>query len=330
MGRWHAARWKALPVELAGFYDADRERAAALAARHGGQVFASLEALLDSCDIVDICTPPAEHAAATIAAARAGRHVVCEKPIARSLADARAMVEACEAAGVRLFVAHVVRFFPEFARAKEVVDSGALGRLGVVRTIRGGSRPASSSWFADVAQSGGVILDVAIHDIDFLRWVCGDVTRVFARGLTFRGLEVDHALITLRFAGGAIGHVEGSWAFPAGVFRTFLELAGTEGLLAHDSDDVQPLDVRYHGGRAAESSMPTQSAAAPAPPPLDDDPWFLELQHFLGALDSGAELLVTPRDALAALRVALAAIESLRTGRPIDVAGFEDQPGGQQ
>ncbi|HWQ15291.1 MAG TPA: Gfo/Idh/MocA family oxidoreductase [Roseiflexaceae bacterium] len=318
MGGWHAARWRALPVELAGFYDADGARAVALAARYGGRAFESLEALVAACDIVDVCTPPTEHAAAAVAAARAGRHVVCEKPIARRLADAEAMVAACAAAGVRLFVAHVVRFFPEFARAKEVVDGGALGRLGVVRTVRGGARPADRAWFGDVAQSGGVILDVGIHDIDYLRWLCGDVARVFARGLTFRGLGMDHALITLRFASGAIGHVEASWAYPTGVWRTFFELAGTAGLLIHDSDDTRPLEVQYHAGA-------TPATPADLPPP-QEDPWLRELRHFLATLDSGGELLVTPRDALEALRVSLAAIESLRTGRPVDVATFEEAP----
>jgi myo-inositol 2-dehydrogenase / D-chiro-inositol 1-dehydrogenase len=319
MGNWHALRWRALPVELTGFYDTDRQRAVALATKYGGQAFASVEALLSSSDIVDICTPPVEHAAATIAAARAGKHVVCEKPIARHLADARTMIAACEAAGVRLFVAHVVRFFPEFARAKAVLDSGALGRLGVVRSVRGGAPPRHSGWFADIAQSGGVTLDVAIHDIDYQRWLCGDVVRVFARGLTFRGLDVDHALITLRFASGAIGHIEGSWAFPAGNFRTAFELAGTAGLLVHDSDDAQPLDVQYHSGIA-----PAGAPVIGDPAPLDDDPYYQEFQHFLDALDSGSAFLVTPHDALAALRVALAAIESLRTGRPVDVAAFEE------
>jgi predicted dehydrogenase len=306
-------------VELAGFYDADSARAAALAAQYGGQAFASLEAALDSSDLIDICTPPAEHARATIAAARAGKHVVCEKPIARHLADAQAMIAACESAGVRLFVAHVVRFFPEFARAKAVLDSGALGRLGVLRSVRGGAPPGHSGWFADVAQSGGVTLDVAIHDIDYMRWLCGDVARVFARGLTFRGLAVDHALITLRFASGAIGHIEASWAFPAGNFRTSFELAGTEGLLAYDSDEAKPLEVQYHAG-AAPDRPPTLGAAVP----LHDDPYLLELKHVLDALDSGSAFLITPHDALAALRVALAAIESLRTGRPVDIATFEE------
>jgi predicted dehydrogenase len=278
-----------------------------------------LGATLEAVDLIDICTPPALHAGATIAAARAGKHVICEKPIARHLADARAMIAACQEAGVRLFVAHVVRFFPEFARAKAVLDSGALGRLGVARSVRGGAPPGHSAWFSDVEQSGGVTLDVAIHDIDYMRWLCGDVVRVFARGLTFRGLQVDHALITLRFASGAIGHIEGSWAFPAGNFRTSIELAGTEGLLAHDSDQAKPLEVQYHAGAA-----PASPPALGNPAPISDDPYFQEFQHALDAIESGSPFLVTPDDALAALRVALAAIESLRTGMPVDVTTFEE------
>jgi predicted dehydrogenase len=271
-------------------------------------------------DIVDVCTPPTEHAGPTIEAAQAGRHVVCEKPIARTLADAERMVAACAAANVQLFVAHVVRFFPEFARAKAVSDSGALGRLGVVRTVRGGARPQMSPWFADVRQSGGVILDVGIHDIDYLRWLCGDVERVFARGLTWHNLAADHALITLRFASGAIGHIESSWAFPQGTFRTFIELAGTEGVLVHDSDDVQPLDVRYHHGQE-----PAVGARPNAPAVSGDDPYLQELQHFLNVLGGAGALLVTPRDAVEALRVALAALASMRSGRPVSVADFQEE-----
>lgn len=315
MGDWHAARWQNLPVDVAGYYDADPQRANALAQRYGGQVFASLDALLSNVDIVDVCTPPAEHAATVIAAAHAGRDIVCEKPVARHLADARAMIAACEQAEVRLFVAHVVRFFPEFARAKQVVDSGALGRLGVVRTIRGGAPPSRSSWFGDVVQSGGVILDLGIHDIDYVRWLCGDVTRVFARGLTFRNLAVDHALITLRFANGVIGHIESSWAYPAGNFRTMIELAGTEGIVVHDSDDTRALEVQFQPG-ANRTNLPHMLPV--------NDPWQLELEHFLTALEHNTPFLVTPNDALEALRISLAAIESLRTGKPVDLATFEE------
>lgn len=320
MGGWHATRWRQLPVELAGFYDRQPEKADAAAREHGGRAFGSLDEFFANVDVVDVCTPTYEHAGPVIAAAQAGKDIVCEKPLARHLEDAEAMIAACEGAGVRLFIAQVVRFFSEFARAKATLDSGALGKVGVVRTIRGGNFPRPDTWYGDFEKSGGVILDLAIHDIDYVRWLCGDVTRVFARGLSFSDIPAtDHALITLRFASGAIGHIEGSWAFPAGTFRTFLEIAGDQGLLHFDNLATSPLAVALKQNEAAAEGAVTVPGS-----PLDpaDDAYVRELKHFLDCLDSGDPLLVTPRDALEALRVALAAIESVRTGQPVELATF--------
>jgi UDP-N-acetylglucosamine 3-dehydrogenase len=245
-GGMHAERWARLPVELAGFYTRTVAHARAAAVRYGGRAFSSLEALLSEVDVVDVCTPTPAHKDTVLAAAAAGRDVVCEKPLARHLRDAEEMVAACESAGVRLFVAHVVRFFPEYARAKEILDSGQLGRPGVIRTVRGGNYPApdTQNWYVDFEQGGGVIMDMLIHDVDFARWCFGEVTRVFARGLTFADVdEADHVLLTARFGNGAIGHLEGSWAFPPGGFRTRLEIAGDGGLLEVDSLDRLPIEV---------------------------------------------------------------------------------------
>lgn len=322
MGSWHAERWKELPVEFAGCYDRNPEHAAACVQNYGGRTFGSLDALLAAVDVVDVCTPTPEHAAPVLAAAAAGKHIVCEKPLARHLADAAAMIAACEQNGVRLFVAQVVRFFPEFERAKAVLDGGALGKAGVVRTVRGGNFPRPHTWYGDFEQSGGVILDLSIHDIDYLQWCCGPVARVFARGLSFAGIPAtDHALLTLRFANGVIGHIEGSWAYPAGQFRTFLEIAGDQGLLQVDNQTTAPLSVFLQQEATAEQGAVTVPGSPLHP---TDDPYYRELEHFLACLDSGADFRVAPREALSALRIALAAIESVRTGRPVDVATMEE------
>ena len=333
IGAWHARRWKQLPVELAGFYDVVPEAATRAAEEYRGLVFESLDSLLAAVDVVDVCTPTPYHKPPVLAAAAAGKDIVCEKPLARHLRDAEEMVAACQAAGARLFVAQVVRFFPQFAQAKAILDSGALGRPGVIRTVRGGSPPhtAERSWFADFEQSGGVVMDVSIHDIDFARWCFGDVERVFARGLTFAGVRPhDHALITLRFKNGAIGHIEGSWAYPPGRFRTLFEIAGDQGLIEFDSMAPAPLTVTLHTSSPSCAQEGEEAGQAPAIPqhysPLapTDDPYVLELEHFVNCLESGDEFLITPQDGLEAVKISLAAIESMRTGRPVDVVTFRE------
>jgi predicted dehydrogenase len=322
IGLWHIRSWQKLPVELVGYYDTSAEAAARAARDCGGKAFTSLAELLASVDVVDVCTPTPFHREPVLAAAAAGKDIVCEKPLARSLRDAQAMVDACRQAGVRLFVAQVVRFFRQFAQAKQIVDSGTIGRPGVLRSLRGGSPPAigNRSWFADFEQSGGAIMDLGVHDIDFARWCMGEVERVFAQGLTFADVRPkDHALIVLRFQSGAIGHIEVSWAYSPGIWRTAFEIAGDRGLVEYDSSAPAPLTLTLTSPDAPQVACPPQNYSPLAP---RDDPYLLELQHFLMCLESGAEFLVTPQDGLEAVRVSLAAIESLRTGQPVELAAF--------
>jgi UDP-N-acetylglucosamine 3-dehydrogenase len=324
-GGMHAERWAQLPVELAGFCTRTPARAQAAAERYGGRAFPGLETLLAEVDVVDICTPTPSHKNLVLAAAAAGKDIICEKPMARHLRDAEEMVAACEKAGVRLFMAHVVRFFPEYARAKEILDSGRLGRPGVIRTVRGGNFPApdTQNWYIDFEQGGGVIMDMLIHDIDYARWCFGEAERVFARGLTFSDVQdADHVLLTVRFQNGAIGHLEGSWAFPPGNFRTRLEIAGDGGLLEVDSLDNPPINVTLEQ-KEAELAAGVPVPESPMHP--TDDPYTREIAHFLSCLESGDDFLVSPRDGLEALRIALAAIESLRLGWPVDVTTFEEE-----
>ena len=163
-------------------------------------------------------------------AAREGRHVICEKPLALSAEDGAAMIRACERAGVRLFVAMVVRFFPQYLKAAELVHSGHIGSLQVMRLKRVGFPPhGGSSWFADDTLSGGVMVDMMLHDIDYALWLAGGVTQVYAK-LT-RTATRQYAQTVLTHDNGVITHIEGGWAYQPGLFRTGLDLAGTQGPL---------------------------------------------------------------------------------------------------
>ena len=233
------------------------------------------------------------------------------------------MIQACEAAGLPLFIAQVVRFFPQYARAKTLQDAGELGRPGVLRTVRAGSfpRPDPDTWYSSFDKGGGVVMDLSIHDLDFARWIFGEVERVFARGLTFAGeSRRDHALITLRFKNGALGHIEGSWASPPGQFRTALEVAGEGTLLEWDSADPSPFVMHVDTTKTGDEKIPgSDSPLAEA-----DDPYYLELKHVLDCLDAGKPFLVSPHDGLMALKLSLAAIESIKTGQPVTVDTFTE------
>ncbi len=128
----------------------------------------------------------------------AGKHILCEKPLGRTLAQAQEMTAACEAAGVKLMVAHVVRFFPDYAQARRRVMAGEIGRPAVIRLSRESFQPkkAADNWFVDDAKSGGMVLDLMIHDLDYARWVAGPVTQVFAKSTG------THALAILTHAAG--------------------------------------------------------------------------------------------------------------------------------
>ena len=116
-------------------------------------------------------------------AAHVGKHVLCEKPVALRQEDAEAMIQACDGAGVRFFVCMVVRFFPQYRLAKDLVNKGRIGNLAVLRLKRVSYSPRKKveNWYIDETRSGGMIVDLMIHDFDFARWLGGDVERVFAR-----------------------------------------------------------------------------------------------------------------------------------------------------
>ncbi len=325
ISRTHADRWLQMPgIELAGFYDIAEDASRRAVEAFGGKAFASLHELFDAVDYVDVCTPGTAHAGPVIAALEAGIPTVSEKPLANSVADCEKIVDAAERTGTPLFVAMVVRFFPQFAKAKEVLDSGAIGAPGVIRTVRSGSYPdagsgwrkgvAITSYYADFAQSGGVLLDLCIHDIDYQRWCFGEIERVFARGMMFAGKEpIDHALLTVRFANGAVGHIEGSWAYPRGRFSQRIEIAGTDGIIEWDSRARPPVELALAG----EDGMLAASGSSPTA--AHDDPYYAELAHFVRCVKAKEPFLVTPYDGLMAVKISRAAIESLETGKPVTI-----------
>ncbi|MDR4316528.1 NADH-dependent dyhydrogenase [Niallia circulans] len=317
MGSTHSFAYSTMDdVQLAGIVDKNLEKAEELARKIGVQAFASYEEAIESLgavDVVSVCVPTPSHKEYVIKAADDCFQVVCEKPLARNLRDAKEMIDYCKEKGVKLFVGHVVRFFLEYQRAKRMIEEGKIGKPGVVNTKRGGGFPsASRDWYADYNSSGGLVLDLMIHDFDYLRWCFGEVERVYAKSAQGRAMaKLDYALVTLRFESGVIAHLEGTWAHQN--FATKFEIAGKKGIIHYDSSKSTPLvkGINHNNTGSAGVAVPES--------PLKENPYITELKHFISCIKNKEESIVTPLDAYKAMEIALAAIESLKEGKVVEL-----------
>ena len=250
-----------------------------------------------------------------MAALAAGRPVVCEKPLARTSAEAEQVIAGFEAAGLALYPGHVVRFFGEYAAMHAAVAAGAIGQIAVQRFTRTGSAPAAG-WFHDDALSGGLLLDQSLHDLDFARWNAGEVATAYAQESAADGVRSVQVVLT--HVAGALSFVHGTWARPGTRFRTTFDIAGTGGVLQHDSAEHPALSTDL-GARPADEGVQAGRGLLPAMP--YESPFRTELGEFLAALRGGPAPRVSARDGLAAIRIAEAAQRSLDSGRAEPVTG---------
>lgn len=312
MGSVHEAAWRGIGNPVTAVLVRPGAEAAVRSSFPDAQVISDPDLFLQTVDVVDICTPSDTHVDLALAAARAGRPTLCEKPLALDVAAAREVVGAFESGRVPLQVAHVVRFFPEYVAARDAVTRGEIGRPAVVRLARLSFAPdrGADSWFADEGRSGGLFFDLMIHDLDYARWIGGDVTQVAARA---SGGPRSHGIAVLTHASGTISHVEASWAEPAPVFRTRMEIAGSRGVLACDSEDTTPILARLHRSKAAgDTALADVSLAA--------NPFEAEVRHFLDVVEGRVEPLLTAWDAVAAVQLAAAARRSAHERVPVAIA----------
>jgi hypothetical protein len=207
---------------------------------------------------VDICTPTPSHAEIVAAAASAGRHVICEKPLALSHDETVEMVRLCRVAGVQLHLAHVVRYFPAYAWANAAVDAGAIGTVRELALSRRGAVPVAE-WFSDETRSGGLVVDLSIHDFDFARLVAGEV-RCLAADVVHGPLRTVRGEVVLHHVGRAISRVTGEWASPGTPFATSFLLVGDLGELR----DPSALPVGNRGATDGDRGEAEKSRTSPS------------------------------------------------------------------
>ena len=327
MGQQHFMIYREMDeVDLVAVCDKQPERVSESAESVGGNIgeaealdlsdqarYESFEEMLGSeeLDLVDICTPTHLHAEMTVAAVEAGCHVVCEKPMARTVEQCDTMIEAAEAAGKMLFIAQCIRFWPEYEVLAQMVADGELGEITSARFVRQSPTPgwASEGWLMDPELSGGALLDLHIHDVDFVLSVFGTPEAVLARGanIVSEGSPVDHVDTSYLYAEGPVCTVQGGWVMPDSYpFEMGFQVLGTEGLLEFSVNndpmlrfypfDGQPMTPEYEPGTGYEN----------------------ELAYFVSCVESGnTPARVTPESARESVRIITAEAASIASGEAV-------------
>lgn len=325
-------------VEVVACVDVDPERAAAFAAQHGiAHVAASADELFaHGVDVVSVCTPHPTHEQLVGAAAAAGAHVLCEKPLAITVASAERMVAACRDAGVRLGAVFQRRYWPAAQRIRAAIDSGELGKpmLGRVEVLinRDTSYYTATPWRGKwETDGGGVVMTQAIHYVDLLQWFLGEVDWVMATADTYRHgdvIEVEDTLVaTLRFTSGAMASFAASTALAPGLgLRVAVTGANgaTASLLEYPEGAEGVNDVWAVPGSGGANDLGTYGypGEVMVDRPLDRIngalvPFHaLQIADFVRAVREDREPEVNGEDALRSLRIMSAMYASVASGAP--------------
>jgi predicted dehydrogenase len=318
MGAAHGANYRALEGRVRVTTVASRasERAAKLAETLGAELVTDPWAAVadPDVDVVDVCLPTDLHREACERAFAAGKHVFLEKPIALTPGDADAIIAAAERSGRLFMVGLVLRFWPEYAELQRRVAAGELGRAQGVSTYRLSPPVDWNDWMADPARSGGVAVDLLIHDFDQLNWLLGRPRRVFARAP-----RPDHVVAIVDYDG-AQGIAEGSMAMPkAYPFSSNIRVLCEDGVAEYAFSAAPAEDGGNIGASEAARGLrlyprggePTTVAVESA------DPWGPEIEYFIECVEQGrAPEQGTGEQAKAALVVSLATNRSLASGHP--------------
>jgi myo-inositol 2-dehydrogenase / D-chiro-inositol 1-dehydrogenase len=309
-------------VQIVGVVSPTEERRSRFADRWGGRHSESLDEILGATgpDVVVVATPNRFHAEAAIKAFQVGSHVICEKPLATSLADADAMIAAASKAGKFLLYGEELVFAPKYRRVKQLIDEGALGSVFAINHQERHDGPHAAWFFDPNLSGGGALLDMACHGIELSRWLMDRrrVVGVFARVGNFRHRQAaveDHAVVILRFEDGALATVQGSWALGGGVDER-LEVVGDAGSVVADLARGSAMLVHSdHGvGYAAE-----KAASGPGWSHVTYDEawhwgWPQQLAHFVDCISGLIEPIETGEEGRATLEIVHAAYQSARTG----------------
>ena len=328
MGWFHASKYAQLPnVNLVAIADITAER---LDAGHAVQIniagdgqpvdfsrvtrYADGSALIAAAevDVVDICLPTYLHAPYTIEALRRGRHVLCEKPMAMTVAEAQAMIDAAGQANRRLMIAQCIRFWPEYMFLRDCVRDGRYGKLISLNLSRVGGKPLWSwqDWFLDPQRSGGPIRDLHIHDVDFVNYLLGKPDQLYCTARKTQATttyDVMHSVFN--YNGGPQVHIHAGWSEVQIPFMAIYDAWFERGFVRLDGRQSPALQV-FEGLTSTESR--------PALYDQRTDAYVNEIAYFVDCVEKGvAPTECPPESACDSLRLIDLAVASIESGQVV-------------
>ena len=324
IANFHATAIEQIPeATLVGVYDEYRPGAERFVQTRPVQIFDSLEALLasDEVDAVGICTPSGLHTQQAVAAMRAGKHVVVEKPMSLSLDDADLLIRTAKETGVKVCVISQYRFSDAVQEIRRAIDAGAFGRIVSgslqMKYFRSHEYYASGGWRGTWAMDGGgCLMNQGIHGIDMFRYLMGPVKSLTAITKTqTRQIEVeDSAVAVLEFANGAIGTLEGSTTCYPGYPRR-IEICGDAGSIVLEEDSIlrwdMPIPCNLPVGNAAKN------VGSSDPKAIRVDGHVKQIGNLVDAVLRGTPLMADAASGRPPLEIILAVYESSKTGKPV-------------
>ncbi len=317
-------------AELYGFFDIDLERANEMAEKFGGKAFETVDDLLadETIDAVSICAANVAHAELTIKALLAGKHVICEKPMAVTLEECEEMMETANKTGKRLLIGQNQRLAGAHVKAKELIDEGLIGKIVTFRTTfgHGGPEtwsitPGNNTWFFDKKRAAmGAMADLGVHKTDAIRYMLSqDVVRSTARLTTLdkRGADGnlisvdDNAICIYEMEDGAMGTMTASWTY-YGAEDNSTVFYGTKGIMRIYDDPKHTITVKLKTGEElfydVEEIQTNDNQTASG-----------VIDEFVAAVTEDRESILDATAVVNSMRAVFASIKSSETGAPVDV-----------
>ncbi len=300
-------------MQLMGIFDDNRERGEEKARKFQTQFIPQIERLLDRVEAVIICTENNRHREFTEVSAQAGKHVLCEKPIATTLEDAQAMIDVCEKNRVKLMIAFPCRFHPVSQHTKKLLGDNVVGEILSIKGTNRGMMPGD--WFTDPRLSGGgAIIDHTVHVVDLIRWMLKqEVAKVYAEidNLIFPDLGIDDCgTLVFTLENGIFATLDPSWSRPLRSYPTWgdvtLELIGTRGVI---QVDLYAQNLNLYCEKESKASWINWGSNA------DRE----MLREYKRCVVENLPSPVTGYDGLKALEVALAAYRSAKAKKPVSL-----------